>query len=52
MIRLYQADVDIARVFFEAVCAYLDSRTPKDYSEHLGRFLPGSKAKPKPSPLP
>lgn len=52
MIRLYQADVRTARIFFDAVRAYLDSKTPKDYFEHLGRFLPGPKATSKPSPSP
>ncbi len=38
MIRLYQADVTTARLFFEAVRQYLDSKTPKTYHERSGRF--------------
>jgi hypothetical protein len=50
MIRLYHADFHTARVFFDAVRAYLNSKTPKDYFEHLGQFLSRPKVKPSPSP--
>ena len=38
MIRLYRQDVKTARLYFAAVRAYLDSKTPKSYFEHAGRF--------------
>ncbi len=40
MIRLYQNDLKTARKLFQTVRKYLDSKTPKDYSVHMGRFEP------------
>jgi hypothetical protein len=39
MIRLYQKDVATARQFFDAVRAYLDSKTPKTYFEQAGKIV-------------
>jgi hypothetical protein len=39
MIRLYRDNVPLARKFFRAVRAYLDSKTPATYFERVGSFV-------------
>jgi hypothetical protein len=40
MIRIYRNDPNTAQLFFEAVRAYLDSKTPRNYYERAGNFEP------------
>ncbi len=46
MIRLYCHDVTTAHSYFEAVRAYLDSKTPKKYYERAGKFEPAPPSHP------
>jgi hypothetical protein len=41
MIRLYQNDVPLARKYFDAIRAYLDSKTPTTYLKRSGQFVGG-----------
>ncbi len=39
MVRLYRHDHATARLYFDAIRKYLDSKTPKDYRDHAGQFV-------------
>jgi hypothetical protein len=46
MVRLYQADPQVAREYFRAVRDYLNSKTPASYFERAGRIVSGPPAAP------